>query len=1768
MDAIAIIGLAGRFPGARDIEQLWSNLAQGVESISFFTDEELRAAGVSAATLADPSYVKAKAILEDFDKFDARFFGYTPREAELIDPQQRVFLEAAWAALEHSGYEPSGSQVPVGVYAGLSLPSYLLLNLLSHPDLLASVGETQVELSNDKDYLATRVSYKLNLKGPSLNIQTACSTSLVAVHLACRALLGFECDMALAGGVAVRVPQSQGYQYQQGGVLSPDGHCRAFDAEAKGIVPGSGVGVVVLKRLEDALADRDTIHAVIKGTAINNDGSRKVGYTAAGVDGQAEVIAAAQAVAEVEPRSISYIEAHGTGTLMGDPIEIAALTQAFRAGTADKGFCAIGSVKTNLGHLDSAAGITGLIKTTLALTHEQLPPSLHFTAPNPAISFETSPFFVNAALRPWPRGKTPRRAGVSSFGIGGTNAHVVLEEAPAREPVKEDKGWQLVTISARTAIALEQATDALAAHLVRGEASLADAAFTLQRGRRAFEHRRAIVCRDGVEAGRALAAREGLSSVDAVQAPSVVFMFPGQGAQHVGMARALYAADPGFREDVDHCARVLEPLLGRDLRALLFATGTAAKDAGALLTQTRWTQPALFVVEYALARLWIRLGISPAAMIGHSLGEYVAACLAGVFSLEDALGLVAARGALMQALPAGAMLAVAMPEAEVLALLGPDLVLAAVNGPSQCVVSGTLAAVEALEGQLSARQLTGKRLRTSHAFHSPMMDPILEVFAHRVGQVTLRAPTLPILSNLTGTWLTAEQATDPRYWARQLRAPVRFADGLKTALSSTERVLLEVGPGRALATFARLQRTEQRGQHVYGSLPHGEEDDQRHFLEALALVWLAGAKPDWAALHSAGARGRVPLPTYPFARERYFIEPAAATAARPVSEERAQGALAQPEICLPSWTRLADARLSPKRIDPVARTWMLLLDGSPLGEKVALGLEANGQTVVRAQASGSDRVRGAVAQLVARTAGPCTLVHFWALKPDASAEVSRGFFELLELGKAIAARKSRDPVELVIVTTELQSVCGEDTEGPERAALLGACRVLQAELPGVSCRAVDLEAGDAAALLVEELGVQGEDVVALRGGRRWVQTLAPVQLPVQSQPLGGLREGGTYLITGGLGGIGGAVAERFAQVAKANLALVSRSSPTAEQLRNIEKLEQLGARVVTFSADVADSAAMREVVDQVRAQFGTLNGVVHAAGISSGALLELKTPASAAEVLRPKLEGTIALAAALGRPLDFFVLCSSLSAILGDPGQVDYAAANAFLDAFAQSHGAISINWDAWEEVGMAAKSRLPAAVGRAVNHPLLDVCLTDTDASVEYRTDFRVERQWVLNEHRILGGAVVPGTTYLEMVRAAFVERGATGTVELRDIVFVRPMQISDHETREVRTAIANGAFVVRSRGRVDEPWQDHVRGNVGLASSPVRCLAVAEVQQRCEAQSSEVVLGLLETQKHMVYGQRWKTLKQVAVGKGERIAELELDLGFEGDLPTLALHPSLLDVATALAMPQVTDGFYLPITYGALRVHHPMERRVFSHIRYHGAEAKNSSTLVCDVVIANPSGVELVVISDFTMIKVDAAQVFAAQPVASLPTGLKTSQALDALMQILASKPGPQVVVAARPLAVLRAEVAQLAQALTTPRSPDASPALKAHARPRMKSAYVAPTDETEAKVAVVWQEMLGVSEIGINDDFFELGGHSLLSIQLISKLRGMFGLELPLSRFFEAPTVAGVAQIIKVERSSAAEQLEIEKLLAEVEQMSAEEMQQAMGDTNSALAQESAK
>ncbi|MFE0152153.1 SDR family NAD(P)-dependent oxidoreductase [Nonomuraea sp. NPDC059007] len=1352
---VAIIGMAGRFPGASDVGTFWRNISSGAESFTTFTDEELIESGVSPATFQQPNYVRIRPILEGIKGFDAAFFGYNPREATLADPQQRIFLECVWEVLESAGYAPTDGRGSVGVFAGMNISGYLLTRLGAFN---MGIDTSALMIGNDKDSLATNVSFRLDLNGPSLSVQTFCSTSLVAVHLAGESLRRGECDMAIAGGVSVRIPDRMGYLWEEGGQESPDGHVRTFDAQGRGSMFGDGAAVVALKRLDDAVRDRDTVLAVIRGSAINNDGAIKFSYLAPSIDGQRRCVSAALKRAGVDPNDISYVEAHGTATEVGDPMEAAALTRAFGQ-TKKKQYCVLGSIKPNVGHLDRASGVTGLIKVIQSLRHELIPGTLHYTSPNPEIDFDSSPFRVTAENTPWPReAERARIAGISSLGMGGTNAHVILTEAPVPAPRKQRaRRWQILPVSAKSAAAAENSCARLAERLRDNDVDLGDVAYTLQLGRRVFNHRKIVIADSTGEAASRLADPAGsLGRNDATVGRKAGFLIAGVGEQYPGMVAELYAEEPAYRADVNECLTVLgltEP--GQLSDIFVTPSGESEDTAGDLArllgrsapapasaTEAHLVQPAVFVAEYALARQFIRWGVRPEVMVGYSLGEYVAACLSGVLSLEDALKLVAYRAKLITSQPDGAMLAVAADERRLKTVLGSlfsDELDVAVRTGSQVVLAGPVEAVESAMEKLLEVKIGHRRLETTHAFHSRMLAPVADELTTWISDnITLNAPEIPYVSNVTGKLATAEVVTDPGYWARHMCETVEFGAGLEHVLSVPELALAEIGPGQSLGALTRGHAACDRDQWplIVTTLPAAgdRQDANAAVAAALGRLWLTGVPVDWEVLHDdEGWRpGRVPLPTYPFERQDYWLDidlnssmmgggsgAALFDESDPTSIAKAFPRLPDTEwIHTPVWKQTAHR---PARADEATR-WLVYTDDG-LADSLAARLRAEGREIVQVRpgdrftsdgdvltvrpGSPEDAV-SALRELNGRDWLPERIVHMWNAEHGSEPIdtcLQRGLHSVVAFARA-AGDLGLPGWWLDIVTSGSHHVLPGDRMTPERGTLLGPARLIPVEYPRVKTRLIDIDEVSAREVVSELLTEPTDQVVALRGGRRWIPDYESLDAAYieAAPPAATVRKGGVYMVTGGLGGIGLAMAERLAEDYQARLVLLGRTpvppqdqwnqilaadSTASEVRRRIEGLRRLqsaGIEVLTVAADVSKLDDVRRAVRETLDRFGELNGVLHAAGVPAVGLMQFKTGADMDRVLAPKVAGTLALAEVLKDvPVDFLALFSSTtSATGGGAGQVDYCAANAFLDSFAFSDALpgvalASIDWCEWE---------------------------------------------------------------------------------------------------------------------------------------------------------------------------------------------------------------------------------------------------------------------------------------------------------------------------------------------------------------------------------------------------------------------------------------------------------------------------------------------------------
>ncbi|KAB7785410.1 type I polyketide synthase [Methylorubrum populi] len=1818
---IAVIGMALRVPGARNTREFWENLRGGVSSIRPLTLEELDAAGESPARSRLPNYVAVCADLPDMEGFDAGFFGMSPKEAAVMDPQHRHFLECAWEAMESAARPPEREAGPVGVFAGCGMGSYFYDNVLSHRELVEETGLFLLRhTGNDKDFLTTRASFLFDLKGPSVNVQTACSTSLVAVHSACQSLLARECDMALAGGVTIELPHRRGYLAQEGEILAPDGVCRAFDHRAAGTVFGSGVGVVALRRLADALRDGDPIQGIIKATAINNDGAGKAGYLAPSIDGQARAIVEAQGLAGIDADSIQYVECHGTGTYLGDPIEIAALTQAFRQSTGRTGFCRVGSVKTNIGHLDTAAGIVGLIKALLALRHGEIPASLGFERPNPAIDFAGSPFTVADRLTPWPRGAGPRRAAVNALGVGGTNAHAILEAAPAARarPAAGAEGPELIVLSARSRAALDEAGRALAAELERRpDLSLADAAYTLWSGRRHFEHRRVLAAGSREEAVALLTGADGRrvhSHTLMPEASGAAFLFPGGGAQHPGMARGLYEGEPVFRAAVDEGLGYLAPEASAEIRAHWLGVESRTPEAASWLLRPSRQLPAILICEVALARLWQARGLRPAALIGHSMGENAAACVAGIMTFREAFGLVRLRGELFDTVPAGGMLSVALGAEALRARLPDTLDLASVNGPALCVVSGPSDALAAFGERLKAEGVETAPVAISIAAHSRMLDPILPRFEAYLRTLRLRPPTIPVVSNLTGTWLTEAQACDPLYWVAHLRSTVRFADGLALLAADRGRVYVEVGPGRTLTSLAKAPGTIPANA-ILNSLPHADEatDARLAFLAAFGRAWATGLALDPGMLWQGRDCRRVALPTYPFQHQRYFLDAVARTspgAAEALPEKRADIAAWGYR---PVWRQSAAALEAEAEAAP--RTWLVFRDEEPVGQALVARLRAAGHRVTEVVPGDLFGRRGAelyalcpedgrpgyealVQALDADGRLPDRLLHLWLLtreervRPGSSPFhhiLERGFSCLVGLMQAMGEAA----LHATVVTEGVQAVGDRVPAQPDKATVLGPALVIPKEMPGVTIRTIDVDgldlaarsgwkraagpraeaSGDLERLWDDLMAEPATETVAYHRDRRWSLDFAPLALDPAQEGAAGFREGGVYLVTGGLGDIAGAVCEALARRYRARLVLVGRTilperalwddllrvhggqGRTGRAIARIRGLEALGAQVLYGGADISNPEELEAVIAEARAAFGPINGVIHAAGLVRDGLVALKDEAEIEAVLAPKIHGTRNLHALTREdPLDLFVLFSSTSADTAPAGQVDYVAANAYLNAFAEAQArrdgcrTVAIHWGIWNEIGLAARAVAPVRAlpqRPAPRGPLFGAwaedgagghCLEGVWSAAEGRA------AWVLDEHRMASGeAIWPGTGYLEIAAQALLEHGVEGGFALEDLVFLRPLHVPDGQSVRVQLRLEpqGEGFRLDLRSLVSAGGRTGFRRH---AQGRIRLLPGAVPRGAAPAPSEALPPAIPSVQEaHLRFGPRWRVLRSLAISEGTATAHLALDPAHRADLEAgFLLHPALLDIATGCAMALVpgydaSAALWVPVTYRRLRVHGRLPAEVTSRIRLTETEGEGFASF--DIGISDAAGAPVLEIEGFTVRRlaggvtlegsgpgIEFALPRTEAPQTSGPTaqalaalvrqGIRPEEGVEALFRALGAG-RPQVVVSSMDLGALRARAAA-PPADSTPR-----PSL--FDRPESEAAYLAPRTETERALVGFWTELLGIARVGIEDNFFEVGGHSLIAVRLLRKVRERFAADLPISVLFEAPTIAAFAALL---------------------------------------------
>jgi acyl transferase domain-containing protein/thioesterase domain-containing protein len=1772
---IAIVGMSGRFPGAPDVDALWRRVRAGEDCLVDLDPAQLLAAGLPPSLVAAPDYVKRSGVLEGVDTFDAGFFGIGARDAAIMDPQHRHFYEIAWEAIESAGYVPERFDGAIGVFAGCGMNTYLVNNLLTNPQLVDQIGWFLLRhTANDKDFLSTGVSYRLDLRGPSVNVQTACSTSLVAIHLAAQSLLSFECDMAVAGGVTIEVPHGRGYRYHEGEILAPDGVCRAFDAASGGTVLASGAGVVALRRLTDAYRDGDPILAVLKGSAVNNDGSRKVGYLAPSVDGHADVVKEALAVAGLSARDITLLEAHGTGTAVGDPIEVAALTEGFRASTTENGFCRLVSTKPNIGHLDTAAGVASVIKVVQAMQATTLPPLANHTAPSPLLGIERTPFVLSAEATPWelPDGQL-RRAGVSSLGVGGTNAHVVLEEAPAYEPTPAAAPEQVLGLSGRTAKAVADAAERLAAHLAEHpDTNLADVAHTLATGRRAMTHRRVVTATDvagAIEQLRTPDRRRSSNGEAADTVPGVAFLFPGGGAQYAGMGAGLDERFDVFHATVREGIELTKKLAnGLDLAPLLAEGGDDER-----LRQADASLPAVFVTSIALAKQWMAWGVEPRTFVGHSLGEYAAAHLAGVLSFEDALFLVVTRARLMASVggEGAAMLAVPLPETQVRELLADPacagVSLATVNAFDECVVSGRADAVHALDERLAAGGVSCTRIPLAAAAHSALLDPILPEFLAAVRTVTLHAPQRPYLSNLTGTWITAEQATDPRYWVDHLRNTVRFADCLAAALAEGPLALVECGPGQSLSSYARRQ-SEHPAVAIIPTLRHPNDRiaDTAHSLHAFAKLWSVGV-PVALERFCGDGRRRLRLPTYPFQRERHWIEPGtgySTTEGSAAAVPQAAGGVAASGAAGPGSTgptRIADLddwfwepRWIERELVSTKRAtvgpWLVVGDETDdLLQAVAAELRQRGEIVRTAGAFDPERLLPARAVAVIGAAGNDTT--------GLDRAASRW------LGDTVAAARSLgnhpDGVaRLGVVTRGATAASGLATR-PVDALALGTVLVAPNEYADLTTVLVDLEAeagAAAASAAVDELLAACDRVVARRGAARLVPDAVRVAVPAPGPDATTFVKGGTYLVTGALGGVGHVLATRLATAHDAALVIVSSEAvpegsererwlarhsaddPTSRRIQRVIELEAVARKVVTVVADLAHPASLRAALDDAEARIGRIDGAIHAAGRLHDRLIETVTADDHEAVIGPKARAAVVLADELARRgAGLLVLVGSTSTTLAPGGQTSYVAANAVLDALAGPRGrlrVVTIDYGVWAGTGMAAhaarKLRLGIDDGEPVEHPVLAERHTGRDGALTLTGRLDVAHDWVVGEHRTATGvALLPGTGHLDLMLTALAHAGLA-TAGLRNVALLEPLVVGDGAPVTVRVTVTGPDAKGRREVRIESDrgegraWTTHSEAEVqaDASAAPASPFDLAGVERRCTLDGADVLAG---PRRHLRLGARWDAVVRASLGDGEICGELALPETAAGDAGAWSAHPALLDVATAFGVHLGASDdervLYVPVGYDAVTSSEPLPEHLVVHARRQATST--SEMLKVDLTLARPDGQVALTVRGLSLRPMRDPGAFAAAPAAPIAPVGRSVAPLLVLAEELGIREEEGALLVERLLATGSPRLIASSVDLASLREGDGTPADGAGAG----DAAADPVGDVVGALTAMWRDLLGLADISPTDDFFDLGGHSLIAIRLMARIHRELGVRFQLATLFEAPTIDKLAGLVRAER-----------------------------------------
>jgi acyl transferase domain-containing protein len=1742
---IAVVGMAGQFPGAVDIAEFWQLLRSGTEGITHFSAAQLQLAGVTATRLAEEGYVLSKGVLTGCYLFDHQFFGYSAREAELMDPQLRKFHQLAYWTLDDAGYANQTEKQRIGVFGGAgNNPFWLAANL---PVMGADFARNyEISSLNGREFLATRSAYKLGLRGPAITVQTACSTSLVAVHLACQSLLAGECELALAGGVAIysgadiALADQSGYQYQHGMILSPDGHCRPFDQDAAGTVPADGMGMLALKRLDDALADGDGIYAVLRATAVNNDGHDKAGYTAPSVRGQVDVLQQALQASGLRPQDIGYVEAHGTGTRLGDPIEIQALSQVYQQVAAP---IWLGSVKSNIGHLDAAAGMAGLIKAILMVQQGEIPASLHFKQWNSEIA-ELASFVVPTQSMAWTQ--AIRTAAVSSFGIGGTNAHAIVQSAPKQRPEyrREQACAELLVWSAKSAQSLEAYQSKLLNFCQH--ADLTDTAYTLACRKQHLQYRRAMVLSRNTPLSENWQPAAGqLVSGKAIGHEQLVFVFPGQGSDYPSMATALYRDNTVFKSQLDLCLSELSHCSTIDFRYYLFTQTERTEPLS-----TNVAQPLIFAFEYALTQALLALGIRPDVMIGHSLGEYVCAVQSGMLSLSSALRLVVRRADLMQHTDEGVMLAVSLSAEALMAVLPEDVDIAAVNASDAVVVAGSIAAVAVLAAILTEQGVSYKYLTTTRAFHSRLMTPVLSTFAETLKDIVWQPPQGCWISTVTGQQID-QQVCSADYWCQQIRQPVLFAGSVNQLLDK-KTLFIEVGPGQALSQMIRQHPRFDASKHQV--CPLVQQQDLGCADAALlvcAKLFVAGATPKWPQRYQPAQAKFLHTPSYVFAEHEF--RPVTGGLSPMVSEQTTVESLPVQAQQL-QWQ---DVSLTLSRSSWPIGTVLIFSDGcSGLAGGLEHLLAQAGHRVLviepgeaftkkspryfRMSALKPEHWQQLKQQLIIEQ--PTRIIDLW---PLSSPDVGAGARRCLLMAHHLLA----DYPTLCwhLVGRQLYSLTGGSQIDPDTAYLYPAMRVLGQEISGLCSNLLDIgaDSGLTADSLLSILQSVTEQPLLLKAGRKlWQPVFQTVQLSQQGAA-SVIRQGGCYLITGGTSGIGLALAIYLAETYQVQLILLSRQAGDPVFLAGLKADPQFGriqasaASVHFYGCDIADSEQCQHLALWLQTEFPQLNGVFHAAGEAGQGLHQGKTVNDLDKVLAAKVAGSqhlIAMLAQMPQSVDFLLLFSSITSWLGGVGQYDYSIANQYLDKLAagaaQRYPVLSLNWDTWRDVGIMANSQ------RVYRHPMSWLtAMPDVQPGQQlFQGKLEVHKIWALQEHLVYGVPTLPGATYLSLA-VAYLWRSSL-RVFIPEASFLQPLVLNQGQacllqlsaTQDVNSSLDPSLHFEVSSRTSDGRTLTHCRGMLATAtaeqSEPVH---LADLQQR--AQQVYRADGDTSWQQLLVataagddaldgiqFGARWQVLKSLYLWQGHGLAELQLGSAFTADLEGLALHPALLDCATAFMRVVGQSEVYLPLMYRDMVLYRPLPAHFWSWCEVLPTE--DAGTLSYRVRFCDPQGQLLAEIGQFVMRRVDAQRL--PDNLAQYPWEKIMAEAINsteawpwlelALQQPLLS----DVIISRKDISkLLRDDELSVVQLAVTP-------AQKRFARPDLPVAFKAARTEPERQIAEYLAGLLGLEQVGTDDGFFDLGGNSLQLTQLHQFLSSTLGLKIDVASLFQHNSVTAILRL----------------------------------------------